>query len=90
LNCALTLEEGKKYILENSKFRFYGFDYYVIPKLFHQNKRNEIFRILEDFKEKDPKFEKKYIRLLDANEEEILSTLAEQENFFNNNQDLRV
>lgn len=85
LNCALTLEEGKKYILENSKFRFYGFDYYVIPKLFHQNKKNDIFRILEDFKEKDPKFEKKYIRLLDANEEEILSTLAEQENFFNNN-----
>ncbi len=85
LNCALTLEEGKKYILENSKFRFYGFDYYVIPKLLNQNKRDDIFRILEDFKEKDPKFEKKYIRLLDANEEEILSKLAEQENFFNNN-----
>ncbi len=85
LNCALTLEEGKKYIFENSKFRFYGFDYYVIPKLLNQNKRDDIFRILEDFKGKDPKFEKKYIRLLDANEEEILSKLAEKENFFNNN-----
>jgi len=85
LNCALTLEEGKKYIHENSTFRFYGFDYFVIPKLFHQNKRNDIFRILETFKGKDPKFEPKYIRLLDANEDEILSKLAEQENFFNNN-----
>ena len=85
LKCALTLEEGKKYILENSKFRFYGFDYYVIPKLFHQDKRDDIFRILEDFKGKDPKFEKKYIRLLDDDEEEILSKLAEQDNFFNNN-----
>ncbi len=85
LKCALTLEEGKKYILENSKFRFYGFDYYVIPKLFHQDNRNDIFRILEDFKGKDPKFEKKYIRLLDNDEEEILSKLAEQDNFFNNN-----
>jgi CRISPR-associated protein Csh1 len=85
LNCALTLEEGKKYILENSKFRFYGFDYYVIPKLYHQDKRDNIFRILEDFKGKDPKFEKKYIRLLDDDEEEIFSKLAEQDNFFNNN-----
>ncbi len=85
LKCALTLEEGKKYIHEKSRFRFYGFDYYVIPKLFNENKRNEIFRILEDFKDKDPKFEPKYIRLLDANEDDILSILAEKENFFNNN-----
>jgi len=85
LKCALTLEEGKKYIHEKSSFRFYGFDYYVIPKLFNENKRNDIFRILEDFKDKDPKFEHKYIRLLDANEDDILSILAEKENFFNNN-----
>jgi len=30
--CALTLEEGKKYLEEFSSFRFYGFDYYLIPK----------------------------------------------------------
>ncbi|MFZ3382727.1 MAG: TIGR02556 family CRISPR-associated protein [Candidatus Methanoperedens sp.] len=85
LKCALTLEEGKKYIHEKSRFRFYGFDYYVIPKLFNENKKNDIFRILEDFKDKDPKFEHKYIRLLDANEDDILNILAEKENFFNNN-----
>lgn len=85
LKCALTLEEGRKYIHETSNFRFYGFNYYVIPKLLNQNKRDDIFKILKQFKGKDPKFEKKYIRLLDANEEDILSILAEQDNFFNNN-----
>ena len=85
LKCALTLEEGRKYIHEMSNFRFYGFNYYVIPKLLNQNKKDEIFKILKEFKEKDPKFEKKYIHLLDANEEEILNILAEQDNFFNNN-----
>lgn len=85
LKCALTLEEGRKYIHEISNFRFYGFNYYVIPKLLNENKKEEIFKILKGFKEKDPKFEKKYIRLLDANEEEILNILAQQDNFFNNN-----
>jgi CRISPR-associated protein Csh1 len=85
LKCALTLEEGKKYIHENSNFKFYGFNYYIIPKLLNQNKTKEIYKILEEFKEKDPKFETKYIRLLDDNEKEILNKLAEQDNFFNNN-----
>ena len=85
LKCALKLEEGKKYIHENSNFKFYGFNYYIIPKLLNQNKTKEIYKILEEFKEKDPKFETKYIRLLDDNEKEILNKLAEQDNFFNNN-----
>ncbi|SNQ62612.1 TIGR02556 family CRISPR-associated protein [Candidatus Methanoperedens nitratireducens] len=85
LKCALTLEEGKKYIHENSNFKFYGFNYYIIPKLLNQNKAEEIYKILEEFKEKDPKFETKYIHLLDDNEKEILNKLAEQDNFFNNN-----
>lgn len=85
LKCALTLEEGRKYVHEISNFKFYGFNYYVIPKLLNQNKKEEIYRILEDFKAKNPKFENKYIHLLEADEEEILSKLAEQENFFNSN-----
>lgn len=83
--CALTLEEGKKYLEEFSSFRFYGFDYYLIPKPLIAEKSAEVYNLLEEFKESDPEFKKEYIHLLDDTEEDISELLSEQENFFNNN-----
>jgi CRISPR-associated protein Csh1 len=83
--CALTLEEGKKYLEKFSSFRFYGFDYYLIPKPLIAEKSAEVYYLLEEFKEKDPEFKKEYIHLLDDTEEEILDLVSKQENFFNNN-----
>lgn len=83
--CALTLEEGKKYLEEFSSFRFYDFDYYLIPKPLIVEKSDEVYYLLEDFKEKDPEFKKDYIHLLNYAEEEILEVLSKQGNFFNNN-----
>ncbi|MGB2727816.1 MAG: TIGR02556 family CRISPR-associated protein [Halobacteriota archaeon] len=83
--CALTLEEGKKYLEEFSSFRFYGFDYYLIPKPLIAEKSAEVYNLLEEFKESDPEFKKEYIHLLDDTEKDISELLSEQENFFNNN-----
>lgn len=83
--CALTLEEGKKYLEKFSSFRFYGFDYYLILKPLIAEKSDEVYNLLEEFKEKDPEFKKDYIHLLDDTEEEILNLVSKQENFFNNN-----
>ncbi|OFV67725.1 MAG: CRISPR-associated protein, family [Candidatus Syntrophoarchaeum caldarius] len=83
--CALTLEEGKKYLEDFSSFRFYGFDYYLIPKPLIVEKSDEVYRILEDFKGVNPEFKKGYIHLLDDTEDEILELISEQKNFFNNN-----
>jgi CRISPR-associated protein Csh1 len=79
--CALTLEEGKKYLEKFSSFRFYGFDYYLIHKPLIAEKSDEVYNLLEEFKERDPEFKKDYIHLLDDTEEDILELVSEQENF---------
>jgi CRISPR-associated protein Csh1 len=83
--CALALEVGKKYLEEFSSFRFYGFDYYLIPKPLIHEKSDDVYSLIENFKEQNPEFKKDYIHLLDDTEEEILEVLSKQENFFNNN-----
>ena len=45
-DCALTLEAGKKYVEKYLKFSEYGLDYYVIPKIFINQK--EVFDQLDD------------------------------------------
>lgn len=57
LNCALTLEAGKTYLEENLDFKFYGFRYYLIPKIIFGKKQEEIFELIENYK-KTHKFDK--------------------------------
>jgi len=86
LNCALTLEEGKKYLQDNLNFNFYGFRYLLIPKFIksiQKEVQKEIFRTIES--QKDPRFGKKEIRHLTNDENEALYLMSEQENFLNNN-----
>lgn len=86
LNCALTLEEGKKYLGDNLSFSFYGFKYLLIPKFLKGVKKNiqkDIFKKIE--LQKDPRFGKKAIKHLTNDENEALETMSEQGNYLNNN-----
>ena len=86
LNCALTLEEGKKYSEDNLNFKFYDFNYLLIPKFIKGVKEDiqkDIFKKIE--LQKDPRFGKKVIKLLTNDEKEVLETMSEQENYLNNN-----
>ncbi|NQT67600.1 MAG: TIGR02556 family CRISPR-associated protein [Actinobacteria bacterium] len=86
LNCALTLEEGKKYLRDNLNFNFYGFRYLLIPKFImsiQKEVQNNIFKEVE--LQKDPKFGKKEMKRLTSSEGEILELMSEQQNFLNNN-----
>ena len=46
-NCALTLEEGKKFLDKNATFRFYNFDYLLIPKPLNSDVDNEVYETLQ-------------------------------------------
>ncbi|MFZ2455942.1 MAG: TIGR02556 family CRISPR-associated protein [Candidatus Altiarchaeia archaeon] len=93
LKCALTLEEGKKYMKDNDNlnFNFYGFSYLLIPKFLgnvDKATRKNIFKIIEQ--QKDPKFGKEgkaisSIKRISDDETEIFDLLSEQKNYMNIN-----
>jgi len=86
LNCALTLEEGRKYLRDNLNFNFYGFRYLLIPKFvkgIQEEIRNNIFKAIKS--QKDPKFIKKEIKRLTNDEDEALELMSKKENYLNNN-----
>jgi len=85
--CALNLEEGKKYIERILNLNFYGgLRYFLIPKfLFSLNDENHehIFYLFEEYS-KDPSFSKEkrgWIGGLVWNEDRILQILSEEQNF---------
>jgi CRISPR-associated protein Csh1 len=83
LDCALALERGKKYLNDFSHFKFYGFDYYVIPKpLLSEN--TEVYDALKIFQTEGNriKLNENYQTLLSDTKEEILNHLSNKENSF--------
>jgi len=89
LKCALTLEAGRQYVDEFLSYKFYGFNYYIIPKFLQPGRGQEIYELLGDYRKNirdaNVKIKKEYGNLLSETEEEALSILAQQENFLNNN-----
>ena len=86
LNCALTLEEGRKYLGGKLNFNFYGFKYLVIPKFltdFDGSLKKDIFKIIAG--QKDPKFRKEEINRLTQDESEILELVSEQKDYMSIN-----
>ena len=86
LNCALKLEEGKKYLENNMNFNFYGFNYLIIPKFVSEvdeEIRKEIFEKIEW--QHNPRFSNKQINRLTSAENEILELMSEQKNYLNLN-----
>ncbi len=86
LNCALTLEEGRKYLGNSVNFYFYGFNYIVISKFVSEvdeEIKKETFKIIE--RQQDSKFRQKEINRLTSAENEILKLMSEQKNYLNLN-----
>lgn len=86
-DCALTLEEGKKFLEENSKFRFYGFDYFLIPKPLTPDVDSEIYKQLKDYHRggAQVQLKKDYKKLLGRTKREILYYLSDKPNTFHCN-----
>jgi len=86
LKCALTLEEGKKYLESYLDFNFYGFRYLLIPKFISGIDKETEKRFFEIMKQqKDPKFRKMEINRLTNAEDEVLGLISEQNNYLNIN-----
>lgn len=86
IDCALTLEEGKKYLGDHMNYNFYGFKYLVIPRfvnLIDKKTIKEVFKTIEE--QKDPKFRREEIKRLTKDETEILELISEQKNYLNLN-----
>lgn len=83
-DCALLLEEGKKYLEECARFRFQGFDYFLIPKPVRPGVDTEVYEIIEEFHRQgaETHLSAKYMHLLDQAQDEILDLLSRQENTF--------
>ncbi len=82
-DCLYEVEVGKRTIEKKLKFRFCGFDYYIIPKIIEDSAKNleEVFEWLSDFTE--PSFQKEIKANLLENEDEIFDYLQEEDDFFN-------
>jgi CRISPR-associated protein Csh1 len=86
-NCAVNLEQGKKYLNENLSFSFYGFKYLLIPKFITTRLMEESLEILEDaFEQKASEilksgFEKRFRYRLTSAENEIFDLISEQEDY---------
>jgi len=83
-NCALTLEEGKRFLEENARFRFYDFDYLLIPKPLNPNVDNKVYDRLQDYHREGAQIRltKEYKRLLDETKDDILYELSDEPNTF--------
>ena len=88
-NCVLLLEEGKKYIEKNLTFYSYGFEYFILPKLFNNEKINEIFGIIEVFRADLNKSQititQAHGNLLTENEADLLRVMQSVPNYMNLN-----
>lgn len=82
--CATNLELGKKYLYENLRFNFYGFQYLLIPKFFSDKVMADALEALEDIFEHRAAemiragFEERYITRLTNAEEEIFDLIKEE------------
>ncbi len=89
IKCALSLEAGKQHIEEYFKYNSYGFNYYIIPKLFNQNGNGEIYKLLEEYRKSiidgNLNIKKEYGNLLSETEDDAFDMLAKQTNVLSNN-----
>lgn len=76
--CKAALEEGKKYIEKNLSFKFYGLNYYLIPKSILGGRvvYDQVLDVLTDMK-KLISLKQKVVDRITDDEEEILTVLAD-------------
>ena len=86
-DCALVLEMGKKWLEQNAKFNFYGFDYFLIPKKLFRTSDDAIYNVLKEYHKEGSKIKVtgSYEALLDDTSDEVLGLLSEKPNTFLSN-----
>lgn len=85
LECALKITAGREYIEKYMSFGFYGFNFLIIPKLLNNSTSEDLFDTFEKFNEKKFTFNKEYKNFLQANENDILEILSEEDDYLNFN-----
>jgi CRISPR-associated protein Csh1 len=86
LECALILEEGKKYLGKQFNFNFYGTKYLLIPKFLinaSDEEKKKVFRVFDG--EPDPRFLREEVKRLTNDENEALYFLSKFQNYLNLN-----
>jgi len=89
IKCALSLEAGKQRIEEYFKYNSYGFNYYIIPKIFRQDINEDIYQLLESYRKNiidgNLNIKKEYGNLLSDTEEDAFEIISKQSNVLSNN-----
>jgi len=84
-NCAETLNRGKKYIENNLKYRFCGFNYLLIPELILQNEEL-LMNILKNIKKyRNFSLQDKDSTMIEKVEDRVIKELSQESNFVNFN-----
>jgi len=81
MDCNLYLQEGKRFLENRLKFRFYGLEYYLIPEFLfgEENTRDEVIEILKSGNKYKTLHSQQQIGNSLADEEDILDILQEAE-----------
>ncbi|MDW5298887.1 MAG: TIGR02556 family CRISPR-associated protein [Sedimentibacter sp.] len=78
ISCEPILREGKKYMLENLGFNFYGLRYYLIPSsTFNQDLQGILVDLLENISAKSFSFKEGAAKEIDSLSDDIFDELAE-------------
>lgn len=78
VDCGPILRQGKKFMLENLKYKFYGMDYYIIPSsTCNDDIGYEITNLLENQENKKFSFQKTTEQNIKFLEEDVFYALAE-------------
>jgi len=86
-DCACKLELGKKYLNENLRFNFYGFQYILIPKIFSNKIMEDALDVLEDIYEHrasemiEAGFDQRFINRLTNAEDEIFELISQEKDY---------
>jgi len=83
--CALVLEEGRKFLERDFNFPMYGVRYLLLPKALFARNSKAVIDLFMYYKHELPSLGEKYKQIIKGRERDILGYLAEQKNFFNNN-----
>lgn len=78
-DCEPILREGKKYMTEHLKFRFYGLDYYILPSTLRSETNEELLELLADLNEKQFSFKSTSVDAFHTLNEDIFDHLKDQE-----------
>lgn len=78
-DCEPILREGKKYMAEHLRFRFYGLDYYMLPSTLKSDTNIELLELLADLNEKQFSFKKTSEDAFHTLNEDIFDHLKDQE-----------